>query len=137
MTRGSVLSLSRRAVPSPPEEGVEVRANLNASTPNIARMYDYLLGGKDTYAADREAAERALLKAPVVSRLAQANRAFVDHAAGLLAEANAGRPLTPRSREEIAEICGGLEMPDPYPAHPPLAPFAAVPLIGCLGRKPE
>jgi len=28
--------------------------------PHIARIYDYWLGGKDNFAADREAAERAM-----------------------------------------------------------------------------
>jgi SAM-dependent methyltransferase len=32
--------------------------------PNVARMYDYYLGGKDNFAADREAAEKALSFAP-------------------------------------------------------------------------
>jgi S-adenosyl methyltransferase len=27
-------------------------------TPSIARVYDYLLGGKDNFAADREVAEK-------------------------------------------------------------------------------
>ena len=30
------------------------------SVPRIARIYDYWLGGKDNFAADREAAERAM-----------------------------------------------------------------------------
>jgi hypothetical protein len=30
------------------------------SVPHIARIYDYWLGGKDNFAADREAAERAM-----------------------------------------------------------------------------
>jgi S-adenosyl methyltransferase len=33
----------------------------DASVPNIARMYDYWLGGKDNFAADREAADRMAL----------------------------------------------------------------------------
>jgi hypothetical protein len=32
--------------------------------PNVARMYDYWLGGKDNFAADREAAEMAMKVAP-------------------------------------------------------------------------
>jgi S-adenosyl methyltransferase len=34
-----------------PPTGVDV------STPNVARMYDYYLGGKDNFEADRVAAE--------------------------------------------------------------------------------
>ncbi|GEM_PF-2522966 len=32
----------------------------DASRPNMGRVYDYWLGGKDNYAADREEAERLL-----------------------------------------------------------------------------
>jgi hypothetical protein len=36
----------------------------NPSVPNPARMYDYYLGGKDNFAADREADEQALSVVP-------------------------------------------------------------------------
>jgi hypothetical protein len=32
--------------------------------PSTARMYDYYLGGKDNYAADRQAAEQVLASGP-------------------------------------------------------------------------
>jgi hypothetical protein len=32
--------------------------DFDTSVPHIARIYDYWLGGKDNFAADREAAER-------------------------------------------------------------------------------
>ncbi|WP_165975905.1 SAM-dependent methyltransferase [Actinomadura rubrisoli] len=87
MTRGSVLSLRQWAAASPSEEEAAVRAGVGATAPSVARLGDYLLGGKDNYAADRDLAERALAEAPVMSRLVQAERAFLDHAAGRLAEA--------------------------------------------------
>ena len=37
-----------------------------ASIAHVARVYDYLLGGKDSFAADREAAEQAMLINPSV-----------------------------------------------------------------------
>jgi hypothetical protein len=40
-------------------------------------MYDYWLGGKDNFAADREAAQAALAAYPGMVRLARANRAFL------------------------------------------------------------
>jgi hypothetical protein len=49
-----------------------------------ARMYDYLLGGKDNYAADREAVQQALLAWPEMPFTARANRAFLGHAASYL-----------------------------------------------------
>jgi hypothetical protein len=45
-----------------------------------ARMYDYLLGGKDNYAADRAAAEEALKIWPDMAFAARANRAFLGRA---------------------------------------------------------
>lgn len=54
-----------------------------------ARVYDYLLGGKDNYAADREAAERAVDDYPGgtdgARALVRANRAFLGRAVHHLA----------------------------------------------------
>jgi len=33
---------------------------LDLATPNVARIYDYYLGGKDNYASDREVARMVL-----------------------------------------------------------------------------
>jgi hypothetical protein len=49
-------------------------------------MYDYYLGGKDSYDVDREAAERILALHPDGRRLALLNRNFMHRAARLLAE---------------------------------------------------
>jgi hypothetical protein len=54
--------------------------------PNIARIYDYMLGGKDNYAADREAAEQIAAAFPESPEGVRLNRAFlrqtVDYLAG-------------------------------------------------------
>jgi hypothetical protein len=50
-------------------------------------MYDYYLGGKDNFAADRAAAEKVLAIAPAASALAKANRAFLGRAIRLLSAA--------------------------------------------------
>src|SRR6185503_17801486 len=52
-------------------------ARFDPSTPNVARMYDYYLGGKDNFAADREAAEMALKVAPELRVGARELRAFL------------------------------------------------------------
>ena len=44
---------------------------------NSARMYDYLLGGAQNFAVDREAVHAALARFPHLARSAQANRAFL------------------------------------------------------------
>jgi hypothetical protein len=48
-------------------------------------MYDYLLGGKDNYAADRAAVEAALEFFPDMAFTARANRAFLGRAVRYLA----------------------------------------------------
>ncbi|WP_018657096.1 SAM-dependent methyltransferase [Actinomadura flavalba] len=63
--------------PAPP--GIDV------SVPNVARMYDFYLGGKDNYAADRAAADEVLRVAPQAPALARENRAFLDRAVRFLA----------------------------------------------------
>ncbi|GII57386.1 hypothetical protein Pth03_57750 [Planotetraspora thailandica] len=55
------------------------------TTPNVARLYDYYLGGKDNFAADREAAERILSVAPELRLAARENRAFLGRAVRFLA----------------------------------------------------
>src|SRR5580692_8535271 len=56
-----------------------------ASVAHVARVYDYLLGGKDNFAADREAAEQAKQINPDLAATAQANRAFLTRATSYLA----------------------------------------------------
>lgn len=55
------------------------------STPSVARMYDYYLGGKDNFAADRAAADRVVAAMPNVLRFTRANREFLARAVRLLA----------------------------------------------------
>jgi hypothetical protein len=49
----------------------------HASVAHAARVYDYLLGGKDNFAADRETAEQAIRIDPDIVSAARANRAFL------------------------------------------------------------
>jgi SAM-dependent methyltransferase len=62
-------------------------ARIDTGTANPARIYDYLLGGKDNYPADRQAAEAILAVAPQARQGAAENRAFLQRAIGYLAEA--------------------------------------------------
>lgn len=54
--------------------------------PNVARMNDYFLGGKDNFAADRAAAERALEVAPELLVLTREWRKFIRRVVRFLAE---------------------------------------------------
>jgi hypothetical protein len=66
--------------PAPPSGAIASKAGplpFDTSVANQARVYDYLLGGKDNYAADRAAAEAVLKIAPETVFTARANRAFL------------------------------------------------------------
>jgi trans-aconitate methyltransferase len=54
--------------------------------PNVARVYDALLGGKDNLGADRQLAARVAEVQPLVVAGVRSNRAFVRRATALLAE---------------------------------------------------
>ncbi|MFI9461332.1 SAM-dependent methyltransferase [Streptomyces xiamenensis] len=54
--------------------------DLRTDQPHAARMYDYLLGGKDHYTVDGEAAEKALTAFPLLRTAARENRKFLGRA---------------------------------------------------------
>src|ERR1035438_3834153 len=60
-------------------------SEIDTSKPHPARMYDSYLGGKDNYAADREAVRQVLRAFPEVRAMARANRAFMQRAVRFLA----------------------------------------------------
>jgi hypothetical protein len=57
----------------------------DTSVAHQARVYDYMLGGKDNYAADRAAAEASIKIWPDIALGARANRAFLGRAVRYLA----------------------------------------------------
>jgi hypothetical protein len=57
---------------------------LDTSTAHPARVYDYWLGGKDNFAADREAGEQALTAYPQLAEAVRSNRAFLARAVRFL-----------------------------------------------------
>ena len=57
---------------------------VDASVPNVARIYDYLLGGKDNYSADRDAAVELVRLIPDALRAAHHNRRFLQRAVRFL-----------------------------------------------------
>jgi len=65
--------------------GAEGIPGLDTSVAHPARVYDYWLGGRDNFAADREAAERVLAVAPGLRYRVRANRAFLGRATRYLA----------------------------------------------------
>jgi trans-aconitate methyltransferase len=61
--------------------------DFDTRVPHIARIYDYWLGGKDNFAADREAAEAAVAASPGIKPGVRANRRFLGRAVRYMAEA--------------------------------------------------
>ena len=59
---------------------------IDVSRPHAARMYDYFLGGKDHFAADRETAEIALQSYNAIRTGVRENRCFLGRAVRFLAE---------------------------------------------------
>ena len=68
------------------EGGTRPPVDLDTTVAHPARVYDYWLGGKDNFAADREAAEQAIAANPTIVPGVRTNRAFlrrtVSHLAG-------------------------------------------------------
>jgi hypothetical protein len=96
----STTGMTRKYEPRVPD-GVDV------TRPSIARIYDYLLYGKDNFAVDRAAAEKLMESRLDPRRLSLANRAFLVRAVGFLArqgiaqylDLGSGLPTSPSVHE--------------------------------------
>src|ERR1700722_1390253 len=69
--------------PLPPDQ--EEQVDFDTSVAHIARVYDYWLGGKDNFEADRIAGEEALAAYPDLVSSVRANRAFLARGVRFLA----------------------------------------------------
>jgi hypothetical protein len=63
--------------PKGDESGGSLPTDLKVDVPHSARMYDYFLGGKDNFKADRETADKAALSYPPARTAIRENRAFL------------------------------------------------------------
>ena len=66
-------------------EDADLPPEIDTTRAHPARIYDYFLGGKDNFAADRETAARALEVWPSVQVSVRENRAFLGRAVRYLA----------------------------------------------------
>lgn len=88
-----------------------------ARTPNAARMYNYLLGGKDNYTVDRKAVEHLLTAWPDARPWAADNRAFLERAVTFVAEAGvrqfvdigAGLPTAQNTHDVARAVAPGAK----------------------------
>jgi S-adenosyl methyltransferase len=85
----------------------ENAAGFDQRVPNAARIYDWLIGGKDHYAADRAVGRRLAAAIPGIRQAAADNRAFLARVTRYLA-AEAGI-------SQFIDIGSGL--PGPGPVH--------------------
>src|SRR5215471_12427040 len=68
-----------------PQDSRHALADIDITRPNVARVYDYFVGGKDNFSADREFANRAMELAPKAPLAALANRQFLRRVVGFMA----------------------------------------------------
>jgi hypothetical protein len=88
-------------------------AGIDVTVPSVARVYDYLLGGKDNFAVDREMAEAILRQEPDGRAVPLANRRFLGRAVEFLAKAGirqfldlgAGLPSQNNVHEVAQRVC--------------------------------
>jgi hypothetical protein len=73
------------------DSGSVAMPRFDPTVPSPARMYDYYLGGKDNFPADRQAAERALSMVPFGREIARANRQFLARAVTFMAREGIGQ----------------------------------------------
>jgi hypothetical protein len=66
--------------PRRPDPAERASLEIDVNQPHSARMYDYYLGGKDNFAADRETAEKTMRIWPSVRIAARENRGFLRRA---------------------------------------------------------
>ncbi|QLY32745.1 SAM-dependent methyltransferase [Nocardia huaxiensis] len=86
--------------------------DLLAGRPHTSRVYDYFLGGKDNYEADRQAAEEILKAWPDIRTAARVNRQFMQRSTRFLAESGirqfldigTGIPTEPNLHQVAQEV---------------------------------
>lgn len=91
----------------------ENHVEVDTSVAHPARVYDWLLGGKDNFASDRAVGERLVVAAPDVQHLALRNREFIHRAVRYLVrdegieqilDVGTGIPTVPAVHEVAQQI---------------------------------
>ena len=87
--------------------------DVDTATPHPARIYDYILGGKDNFAADQAAARAAMAANPHLVTAMRENRAAMRRAAAFLArdqgirqflDIGTGLPTSPNLHEVVQAV---------------------------------
>ncbi|MEV6807598.1 SAM-dependent methyltransferase [Streptomyces sp. NPDC017248] len=99
------------------ENGVEA-VTIDTSRPHPARIYDYLLGGKDNYEVDQQAGDRLAAAAPEARIGVRANRAFLQRAvryvvgSGIrqILDIGTGLPTSPNVHEVAQKVASDVRV---------------------------
>jgi S-adenosyl methyltransferase len=73
----------------------------DARVAHPARVYDYWLGGKDNFEADRIAGEATIAAYPAIQASARANRAFLARSVRFLVISHAASDISPAEMAEM------------------------------------
>jgi SAM-dependent methyltransferase len=93
-------------------------ADFDAQTPASARVYDYLLGGKDNFAADRVVGDKLLAVAPLTVEVTRENRQFLTRAVTWAAQQGisqfvdlgCGMPTAPNTHGTAQQVSPGARV---------------------------
>jgi len=114
-------------------------ADFDPKKPSIARVYDYVLGGKDNFAADRELAEQLISLFPPIVVTAKENKEFLDRAVTWAAgsgirqfiDVGCGLPTSPSTASSAHAIEPGAQV-----AYIDNDPVVISHLTGAFGADP-
>jgi SAM-dependent methyltransferase len=92
--------------------------SVGLNDPSIPRVYDYMLGGRDNFPADRELAGKLLQAAPDLGEACRNNRVFLQRAVRFMAEdgidqfidLGAGIPTSPNVHEVARAVVPGARV---------------------------
>ena len=118
----------------------KVPPGIDPSVPSPARIYDYLLGGKENYAADREAAAQLIQAAPNAQEEVRANRRFLIRAVEYLADQGIRQFLdigTGLPTQENVHEVALRKAPDSRIVYVDNDPIVLVHARALLGRNPQ
>jgi hypothetical protein len=101
-----------------PARQSRVPEGIDVTIPSVARMYDYMLGGKDNFAADRAAAAKLMELVPEAQKIVRDNRDFLVRAVQFLASSGVsqfidlgtGIPTSPNVHEIARKVVPGARV---------------------------
>ncbi|MCO1658979.1 SAM-dependent methyltransferase [Pseudonocardia humida] len=95
------------------DDPIDRRPGVDHTRAHPARVYDYWLGGKDNFAADREVAEAMMTAVPGIPMMARANRDFLQRTLRVLVsergidqflDVGSGIPTARNTHEVVQEL---------------------------------